>query len=629
LHIVCTLCLFGGSWKTVKAQHIDSLLKNYNDSIWNYRNSDPDKALEFSRKAIALHSKDTSEYTKGITFLRTGIVFDLQSNPDSAIEYYHRAVNIAEKANLSKLKMYVANNLGLVYWNQDKLQDAIKQYLVGLKFAEELHDTMSMGHACNNLGLVFVRMRNFEKSNYYHEKAAEYFSQMKNNEALASALNNLLLSVPDTSTQAFLIQKKVIEIQESIPDEYGLGKSYSNMALRYLARGNQAKAYECYLKSEYYHKKVRNLNGLASTHLNLGALLNEMNRTDQAIFYLEEALQLAKKTGNRRTQLNVQHLLAKIYFSLGKYKTAYTFLDSSYNLNFNIYNVEMAKNLEELEAEYDIVKKENEILQLREEEKEVKLSLAKSEIAQTRKDIIIYSLCGLILLASGGVYLGMKWRGYRQRLQADQQRERAVFETEQKERIRIARDLHDSIGQKMAYMKMLMSTIEAKDEETSQKLTLISSNLDETTQEVRQISHNLFPEALNLGLVKAVKAISDKINETSTIKLEVVIPDDFTEPEIEKDVQVSLYRIIQEAMHNMIKHSEASLIRILLGIRGSALQLVIEDNGKGMDVQTIHDSQGLGWQNIFARARLINAKLQVNSEKKKGTSLMLSLNLPA
>ncbi|RYE12352.1 MAG: sensor histidine kinase, partial [Sphingobacteriales bacterium] len=191
---------------------------------------------------------------------------------------------------------------------------------------------------------------------------------------------------------------------------------------------------------------------------------------------------------------------------------------------------------------------------------------------------------------------------------------------EQKERIRIARDLHDSIGQMLSVIKMNISNI-PESRTTTTTLELV----DSTIAEVRNISHNLIPEELNFGLFTALEDMCDKINSSNTTQVAINVPDEVREHQFEKTNELSIYRIVQEVLNNMVKHSQASLINLDVTRQGNGFNLAIKDNGKGFDTAQINRSKGLGWKNIAARVNMLDGKMQVRSESLTGTQIEITI----
>ncbi len=197
---------------------------------------------------------------------------------------------------------------------------------------------------------------------------------------------------------------------------------------------------------------------------------------------------------------------------------------------------------------------------------------------------------------------------------------RQIFQAEQNERIRIARDLHDSIGQKLSVMKMLLPRGDG-----NKDLEKISSYLDETATEVRAISHNLIPEILNFGLMKALDDMVDKINETESIKVDYSSDMNLNELKLSRQTELSVFRIVQEILNNIIKHAQTPVIHMNIKLETGFVHIVIADKGKGFDLNRIEQSEGIGWKNIFARIQLLNGKIDIHSEKNKGSKFMINV----
>jgi len=149
--------------------------------------------------------------------------------------------------------------------------------------------------------------------------------------------------------------------------------------------------------------------------------------------------------------------------------------------------------------------------------------------------------------------------------------------------------------------------------------------VDKTITEVRNISHNLIPEELNFGLFNALEDIANKINEAGGATVTTNIPDSIRQLQLSRQNELSIYRIVQEVLNNMIKHANATLITLDMERTGNNLLLVIKDNGKGFDAAAINESKGIGWKNISARVHLLNGDLNVRSERLSGTTIEISI----
>ena len=131
------------------------------------------------------------------------------------------------------------------------------------------------------------------------------------------------------------------------------------------------------------------------------------------------------------------------------------------------------------------------------------------------------------------------------------------------------------------------------------------------------------PSSLSeLGLVSAIRELSRRINKAGGLQIQFNCDTSFNEPDITHST--AIYRILQEVLNNMIKHSGATAIQITLSQTIQHIQLLVTDNGIGFQVSEINNSEGIGWSNIFARAAVIKGELEITSAPQKGTKIILT-----
>jgi signal transduction histidine kinase len=200
-----------------------------------------------------------------------------------------------------------------------------------------------------------------------------------------------------------------------------------------------------------------------------------------------------------------------------------------------------------------------------------------------------------------------------------------VLEAGENERIRIARELHDGLGQILSTAKLQLYSLEEQlDSESKANLQNTLSIIDEAVVEVRTISHNMMPAVLmRLGLVPALHEMARKINMAKKVKIDLGV-DDFNN-HLSKDAEIAIYRIVQEILNNALKHSNASRIDIRLKRRNNDVLLSIGDNGIGMDASKVEKSSGIGWLSINARVSMLNGSISINSMNGTGTVVNVKL----
>ena len=155
----------------------------------------------------------------------------------------------------------------------------------------------------------------------------------------------------------------------------------------------------------------------------------------------------------------------------------------------------------------------------------------------------------------------------------------------------------------------------------------ISEAAADSITEVRQIAHNLHPYQLeHLGLTTALETMIETAENSSGIKFETKIED--VDDALSKEAEINLYRIVQECLNNILKHSGATKVSVSLGKNGGVVNLRIEDNGVGFDTEnSFKPKSGLGLTGIAERAKMLNAQYKISSTPNSGTTISLQIFL--
>lgn len=204
-----------------------------------------------------------------------------------------------------------------------------------------------------------------------------------------------------------------------------------------------------------------------------------------------------------------------------------------------------------------------------------------------------------------------------------------IIQTEEKERKRFAKDLHDGMGPLLSSVKMSVSSLAhmKHDDATREIVENTEIVINEAIKSLKEISDNLSPHVLNnFGLVRALNNFANKINITKTIRIK--IESDLKDERFDNNVEVVLYRVICELINNTIKHAHAKKIDISLIKENDYLSITYKDDGKGFDVSKIIDqpsSSGMGFSNIYSRINSLKGEINIASEQKKGTLVTIKV----
>lgn len=233
----------------------------------------------------------------------------------------------------------------------------------------------------------------------------------------------------------------------------------------------------------------------------------------------------------------------------------------------------------------------------------------------------------LVFVALGGLIL--YWVRSRERQIRHQQAEqlRLAFNVQEQVKRDIARDLHDEIGTRLATLKLYTSQMArfAGDEEAPKTLrNAINELINDTISDVRELLRKLNPRTLEqYGFGAALEELLDRINATGAIQAQVNLDANLTR--LPTDMEIMLYRIVQELINNTLKHANATHIDITCWYREDKIRLTYGDNGQGFSYERVR--QGLGIGNIESRVAMLRGTIQWQSEQEKGTSVMILIPL--
>lgn len=212
-------------------------------------------------------------------------------------------------------------------------------------------------------------------------------------------------------------------------------------------------------------------------------------------------------------------------------------------------------------------------------------------------------------------------RYQRRSLRLHKEKIQAEIDTLENERTRIASDLHDELGPLLSAVKLQINSLDAANDLDAITIMKSSTHIDSIITKLREISNNLMPNTLvRKGLQKAIIEFVEQSNQatqSSGLQVKYMCEQHL---DLNQQKEINIYRIIQEIVHNTIKHAGATCLIIKMVTEENRLLLMTADNGKGFDYfSKIKDNPGLGLRNLQSRAEVMGAELSCQSEPGKGT----------
>ncbi len=239
--------------------------------------------------------------------------------------------------------------------------------------------------------------------------------------------------------------------------------------------------------------------------------------------------------------------------------------------------------------------------------------------------ISIMIIGGVILIRE--LFLSLK-RADSDRLRSEKRVINAIINTEENEKKRFAKDLHDGLGPILSTVKMSLSALHERITDSSGTIILNNTThlVNEAISTIKEISNNLSPHILtNFGLSSAIGAFTTKLNQTKAV--EIVFKTNMENHRLENEKEVVVYRAVCELINNSILHSGASRIEIELNKHEKFITLQFYDNGRGFDTSTLskEDTKGMGLSNIETRVKTVEGVFILESSPGKGTSALIKL----
>lgn len=566
--------------------------------------------------------------------------------PDSAMAYSQKAFELAAKSNNQALLSVALQSLGKSYIQSENFEKATDCFLQALNIEENRRDKHRVADLSDDMGYIYYLLERFQTSLDYFNKSLDLFQNANDSIKTALVLRHIgklhdsrkycenrseaeQKSDHETAVEFYL---RSVEICQKIQDTEGLADSYLNLGNVYKKLAKTDLANEYLQKALLFYQEKNDIDGLNSVYYNLGLLYTYLKDYNKAIGYYKNCEAISKK--HNQTQ-GIQFLYGEMAYTYDRaknYKLAKDYYVKYMTLRDSVYNSEKSKQIFELETKYQTEKKEKEIL---------KLSIDKKR----RNFLISLLLTILVFMIITSWYILLRSR--QKRLFAEQEalikdqkiREleqkrmleatQSVLTGEEKERRRLARDLHDGLGGMLSGIKLKLTNMKGNfilDENGKSDFDKALEMLDGSVRELRQVAHNMMPEALiKFGLKDALDDFCSALDSPGGTKIKFRFYGEHQR--IDQTLEIAIYRIAQELINNSLKHSAASEILIDLVQDNERISLTVEDNGKGFDIGKISEFKGLGLNSLKSRVNALNGIIDIMSGPGKGTEIKVEFSL--
>lgn len=571
---------------------------------------------QFDRKASQDSLRQKSDYDK-VIFINKNHYVLYSVDFENAYALLAEASRLGEKNGWKQEEAFSNMYWGVVTYLMGRYNEVQPKYFKALELFEQLDNQSGIAAVHNELAVFYRRQKDTLNHNRSLDIAEENARNAGDLERLGTTLGHRGYYQLNRGkyAEAQSLLEEVYKIRIQLQDSVGLG--YALMDLAELAtRQKKFEASINYLNQAIaLRKKLNDRNGVAVSTTLLGETYAVSNQHAESITWLSAGLVLARQVQYPELVKQTLGSLANEYNKIGDSKKAFLLKEEQYALQDSLLNIEKAKAIQEMQAKYETEKKE--------------LLLAEQKILLARNQwLIILLTLTVVLLLLLVIVWRRNTRAREKQLIAEKQQEfqslliESVIALQENERARVAKDLHDGFGQYISTVQLYVS------QSTDAWKQKASDLLHQMHTEVRNIAFDLLPHTLaSSGLVPALKELALRITNSNKIRV------DLHANEVERmsnKLEVSLYRICQEWINNILKYNNATVININIVQHDGELSLVIEDNGEGFDARALEQSSGNGWRNMQSRVQLYKGNIFVDTVPNRiGNTLVVEIPLVA
>lgn len=560
----------------VKQRNISKAVDVYLKTAWNYINRSNKKALHVADKALKL-SENHHFYTGIVKSLEVkGLYYEIiLGDVEKASQFYFEAIEICKKHQLA----YIADmfhTVGVLFHTSDNYEKAQSYYEMAYEEAKRQHNTELLKRCYINLGSVHSSLENYPVAESYFLQSLEIPENESYNYDAYANLGNLYLR-QQAYQKALPHLERATEMHPNNPD--------ANINLRFL--------------------------------IDAKASLKDTSEMHPILTRAENAITSIPSLRDKSLLLRS---ISEYYKTTGDYKQAFLYNNAYLTTYEQLIENQKNETLLDLEAKYQSEK--------------IKTSLAKKEKQQT---LLLIGGGILVLLTIGFYFFHRKRLHYKNTIQQQKIKEltqknkllamSSIIEGQEAERLRIAQDLHDSLGGLLSSVKAHFTIFKNQfDKEEQLEITQKTYQLiDASCTEVRRISHNMMPQFLNLvGLEGSIEDIAEQL---SSLGINVTVDIHNLPESIDATKQITIFRLIQEILSNVRKHANAKNLLIQLIGSENEIQLIIEDDGHGFDYEAALKNKGLGLNNINRRVEFLEGTIQWESVINEGTTITINIPL--
>ncbi|WP_254659582.1 ATP-binding protein [Mucilaginibacter sp. PPCGB 2223] len=588
-----------------------------------------DSAFYYLNKAMALAKRTNNNIGYAYCLKNEGDLYAINGESKKAVMYYKQGLAAFKKSKENVLYIKILSNLAITYKNLGALDSAMQTFdQVSAAFKNNLHTHQdSIALAVHYIQLFDTyRVQGFkDDALFYGEKAYTLSKTINYERGIGYGLyvEGLKYYQADPALALKYCNKALdIAVLKNISELQVFVRSLK--ADIFINAGKYRQAEEELLKDTHYTAGSIRL----VTNSKLAKVYYYLKDYQRALGCYQYAITLAYGLGYRSEIASTLENGIDIYQKLGNYKTAFVLLKKHEQVQSEMASDKLKLDYERSALKFRAAEKDKQLAQNR-------LTIEEKDNRLKRQSLLIMSSIFIIVLL---IIVALLIYHQQKKLQAQRiknlesakkiQMLDAAMSGEEKERKRIAENLHDGIGGLLSAVKMRFSIFknEYPELKASGAYNKAIAMLDDASAEIRKTAHNLMPDMLvRFGLDEALQVFCDNLNQFNQLKIRYECIGEIGR--FNKNVELMIYRMVQELINNTIKHSNAKNAYVQLSRQRNVLSVSIEDDGCGFDKQSLQTAKGMGLNAIEDRINSLGGMLEIDSTLGNGVYIYFELDI--
>ncbi|MCT4664222.1 MAG: tetratricopeptide repeat protein [Flavobacteriales bacterium] len=657
------------------------------EKAWSLRNVNPDSSLYFATEALNYARDCSDQKIEAYSLSDIGNYYKRKEEYSKALHHYIKSLEIRKKINNKQLVGGAYNQIGLLYHQQEKYDSAIFNFENGIHYLDTSKNSNNERlKLLSGYSMSLYRSGNYKKALAYIDTAFALSEKIQDSLLTAIILQNKGNIHQDLGQNALALNlyNKAQFYYEQIDDVNGLIDLQINMASLYILEGNYSKAEKMLKDASNKSSEVGLDNNLSTIYFDLAELYSDTDKRKAIIYYkkaydnaytfgksilgiesgielahsmlklnqLEAVFELIQKLeidlnneSNLSLLIDFHQLKSSYYHQLGDYKKAYKFNKISLSTKDSLY--ESINNVRELSALLEVSRQEKKAALEKYKRKEAENN---SYMLEDKMDqMLIRGLIALVIILILGIWLLIK--NYRNKTKASQielekiqqeqlfknQISQMTYEADMKffeDRLKIddeirksiGKDLHDQLASKLAVIQINLDSLteQEKNEEKQSEMNKLIDLVEESCGDVRTIAHNLIGhDRLRESLADSIEKHCQFINNSGKIHIDF---HRIGEPyDVNLEVKKNLLSTIILLIDNIVRHAKAKDVSIELFYHDDSINIALNDDGVGFDMEKDSSNKGVGLINAQERIKQINGEIEIYSRIKHGTTVSISI----